>query len=223
MSDALVELKDVHFEYRPRQPVLAGAAFALWPGQRVALRGRNGSGKSTLLHILVGLRRPAAGAVIAFGRPCRTEADFRLARKRIGLLFEDPDDQLFCATVEEDVAFGPFNLGWPRGRVAEAVGRTLDALGLSGFETRITTDLSRGEKRLVSLATILAMEPDVLLLDEPTAGLDEENAARVIDLLRRHPAAMVLVSPDESVRCALANRTVDLHDGTLSEAPSSPV
>ena len=123
-----------------------------------------------------------------FGKPRAAERDFHEVRRRVGLLFQDADDQLFCPTVVEDVAFGPLNLGLPRDRVRQVVAETLEAVGLAGYEHRITYKLSGGEKRLVALATVLAMQPEVLLLDEPTSGLDEQATER-LDGFAGPPAA----------------------------------
>jgi cobalt/nickel transport system ATP-binding protein len=128
------------------------------------------------------------------GRPVGEEKDFREVRQRIGLLFQDADDQLFSPTVLEDVAFGPLNLGKSRDEAKAIALRTLESLGLGGFEERITHKLSGGEKRLVSLATVLAMEPDVLLLDEPTTGLDETTERRLVEILQGIDLSFIVVS-----------------------------
>ena len=217
MTEPLFRLDGICFAYDGAPPVLNGADFALMPGERVAVLGSNGTGKTTLMHLMVGLLKPAAGAVEAFGRPRRDEADFREVRARAGLVFQDPDDQLFCPTVAEDVAFGPLNLGRRRDEAMAIAGRTLAALGLAGFEERITHKLAGGEKRLVTLATVLAMEPDVLLLDEPSNGLDEQARGRLTDILLDLPQAMVIVSHDKPFRERLATRAVTLRDGRVWE------
>ena len=193
--------------------MLAGCNFRLDAGQRLALLGANGSGKTTLLHLIVGLLRPAAGRIEVFGKPRVAEADFHEVRRRVGLLFQDADDQLFCPTVAEDVAFGPLNLGKPRDEVRRIVSQTLQSLGLAGYEHRITYRLSGGEKRLVALATVLAMQPDVLLLDEPTSGLDEEATRRLIEVLCRLPHATLVVSHNRSFRQAVTSGAVQLREG----------
>jgi len=215
MTGALVTFHDVSFAYRHGRPVLAGCDFRLEPGERVGLVGANGSGKTTLLALTVGLLRPTAGDVEVFGRVRRGEADFREVRGRAGLLFQDADDQLFCPTVAEDVAFGPLNLGKPRDEVWRIVAQTLQSLGLAGYEDRITYQLSGGEKRLVALATVLAMQPEVLLLDEPTSGLDDQVTERVTEILLRLPQAMVLVSHDRSFLKRIATRSVQLKEGRV--------
>jgi cobalt/nickel transport system ATP-binding protein len=211
----LFRLTGIRFAYEAARPVLDGADFELAPGERVAIIGGNGAGKTTLLHLMVGLLKPQAGEVLAFGRMRQAEHDFRDVRARAGLLFQDPDDQLFCPTVAEDVAFGPLNLGKSRAEAREIVARTLDQLGLGGLADRVTHKLSGGEKRLVTLATVLAMDPEVLLLDEPTNALDEEAAARLVAVLSGLPQAMVIVSHDRAFRSRLATRVATLANGRL--------
>lgn len=213
--ESLFELCNIRYGYATAQPVLNGIDFQLTADERVGLAGPNGSGKTTLLHLMVGLHRPHAGQIHAFGRRRQTEADYREVRSRAGLLFQDPDDQLFCPTVAEDVAFGPLNLGHNRETVSRLVQDTLTALHLEGFEERVTYKLSGGEKRLVSLATVLAMQPEVLLLDEPTNALDAETRERLIHILQALPQAMVIVSHDVDFLAQLATRMVHVKEGRL--------
>jgi cobalt/nickel transport system ATP-binding protein len=180
----IINLEDISFSYSGDKPVLDHLSFQLRRSDRIGLVGPNGSGKTTLFHIIMGLLRPSSGRIELFGRPANEEKDFREARKRIGLLFQDADDQLFCPTVLEDIAFGPLNLGKSAEEARNTALKTLARLDLSGFENRITYKLSGGEKRLVSLATVLAMDPEVLLLDEPTNGLDEQTEGRITDILK---------------------------------------
>ena len=186
----------------------------------MALVGANGSGKTTLLQLIVGLLRPTRGRVAAYGQERQTETDFHEVRRRVGLLFQDADDQLFCPTVAEDVAFGPLNLGKPRDEVRRIVTSTLDSLGLAGFEHRITYHLSGGEKRLVALATVLAMQPDVLLLDEPNGELDEAATERLIGILTGLPQAMVVVSHSRAFWERVTTSAIELHEGKVI-APKS--
>jgi cobalt/nickel transport system ATP-binding protein len=216
MNGPLLRFDDVGFSYGPDRPVLAGCSFSLEPRQRLALLGPNGSGKTTILHLIVGLLRPAAGRIEAFGAPRVRESDFHEVRRRVGLLFQDADDQLFCPTVAEDVAFGPLNLGKSRDEVRQIVAQTLASLGLAGYEHRITYRLSGGEKRLVALATVLAMQPEVLLLDEPTSGLDEEATDRLRSVLAGLPQALIVVSHHRPFWEAIASRALRLADGRLT-------
>lgn len=211
----LFRLRDISFAYDPGRPVLDRASFALAAGERVALAGPNGAGKTTLLHLMIGLLTPQGGTVEAFGTVRKKERDFHEVRARAGLLFQDSDDQLFCPTVAEDVAFGPLNLGKGPAEARAIADETLSLLGLDGFGDRVTHKLSGGQKRLVALATVLAMKPDVLLLDEPTNGLDEATRERLTAILARLNQAMVIISHDRDVLDRLATRTVRLENGRL--------
>jgi cobalt/nickel transport system ATP-binding protein len=215
MPEALITFRNVDFAYGPDRPVLRGCNFRLDAGDRLALVGPNGSAKTTLLHLTVGLLRPSRGELEIFGTPRQKEADFHEVRRRVGLLFQDADDQLFCPTVLEDVAFGPLNLGRDRAAVRQIVAETLSHLGLAGYEHRITYKLSGGEKRLVALAAVLAMQPEILLLDEPTAGLDDASRSRLLEILQILPHSMIVVSHDREFRDCLTNRVAMLTDGQL--------
>lgn len=211
-------LENVSFAYDDERQVLANATFHLGVGERVVVGGANGAGKTTLLHLMVGLLRPDAGRITAFGQVRRHETDFVAVRAQAGLLFQDSDDQLFCPTVLEDVAFGPLNLGQSADTARAVAARTLEALGLAGFEDRITHKLSGGQKRLVALATVLAMEPAVLLLDEPTTGLDEATAERLTRILLDLPQSMVIISHDSGFAARMATRKVVMERGRLIAA-----
>ncbi|MBB4264867.1 energy-coupling factor ABC transporter ATP-binding protein [Roseospira visakhapatnamensis] len=211
----LFEVAGLCFAYPRRPPVLTDATMTLAAGERLAITGPNGAGKSTLMQILVGLLTPQAGRIVAFGAERRVEADFQEVRRRAGYVFQDPDDQLFCPTVAEDVAFGPLNLGLSRAEALAVVDQVLARVGLEGFRDRITHKLSGGEKRLVSLACVLAMEPEVLLLDEPTNALDEDTTARLSEILRGLPQAMIVISHDPHFRRRIATRTLRLQQGRL--------
>ncbi|MCP4711843.1 MAG: ABC transporter ATP-binding protein [Planctomycetes bacterium] len=213
MAGDFISLKDVRFHYEAGHVVLEGLNFELEADQRVHLAGANGSGKTTVLHLIVGLLQPEAGEVVVLGKARRRETDFDEVRGKVGLVFQDAEDQLFCPTVLEDVAFGPMNLGKSRQETREIVARTLESLGLGGYEERITHKLSGGEKRLVSLACVLAMEPEILLLDEPTAGLDDDIMQRIIGILTGLKQPMVIVSHDREFVEAVTNVTVTLSEG----------
>jgi cobalt/nickel transport system ATP-binding protein len=215
MPEGLIVFHHVDFAYGPDRPVLEDCNFRLNAGERVAIVGPNGSGKTTLLHLIVGLLRPTQGEIEIFGKPRRKEADFHEVRRRVGLLFQDADDQLFCPTVLEDVAFGPLNLGHDRTTVRQLATETLEKLGLTGYEHRITYKLSGGEKRLVALAAVLSMQPKVLLLDEPTAGLDDTSRGRLLEILQSLPQSMIVVSHDREFREAIAKRSLLLHERRL--------
>jgi cobalt/nickel transport system ATP-binding protein len=211
----LFELDGVTVE-RGGRPVLDRVSMTLMTGARLALVGDVGAGKTTLLRTMVGLETPTAGRIVAFGMQRRAEKDYYDVRTRAGLLFQDPDDQLFSPTVIEDVAFGPLNLGLARAAAVARAEATLDRLGLSHLAGRITHHLSGGEKRLVSFAAVLAMEPRVLLLDEPTNALDDAHLARLTGILAGLDVAMVIVSHDRIFLQKLAARAVLLKDGRLT-------
>jgi cobalt/nickel transport system ATP-binding protein len=154
-----------------------------------------------------------------FGARRRHENDFHAVRRQVGLLFQDSDDQLFCPTVGEDVAFGPLNLGKTREETCHIVRETLESLDLTGYEDRIIYKLSGGEKRLVALAAVLAMRPRVLLLDEPLAGLDEVHQRRIISVLQGLPQEMIVVSHDHAFLHTVTRRVYCLTEGRLADDP----
>ncbi|WP_339891521.1 ABC transporter ATP-binding protein [Neptuniibacter pectenicola] len=217
MSDKpLIEVRGLSYRYPRRGLVLDKVDFHLCQGERVALTGANGAGKTTLLHLLVGLKKAKSGEIIAFGEPRNDEKSFIDVRARAGFLFQDPDDQLFCPTVLEDVAFGPLNLGKSREEALQLAMDTLASLGMAGFEERITHQLSGGEKRMITLAAVLAMEPEVLLLDEPSNALDSNARQHLIDTLQTLPQAMIIISHDADFLAQLATREVTLENAKLN-------
>jgi cobalt/nickel transport system ATP-binding protein len=213
----VIRLSGLTFGYNSR-PILNGLDLSVGPGDRIGILGSNGSGKTTLCHLILGLLKPHSGTVTIFGRERVSDADFATVRGRIGLLFQDPDDQLFCPTVLDDTAFGPLNMGKTPAEATAIATATLAKLGLSGFEGRFTHQLSGGEKRLVSLAAVLAMEPECLLLDEPTAGLDESVTARLIEILRQSDYSYVLISHDREFMKETVNKVFRFQDGRLTDA-----
>lgn len=214
MMTAVLRLSGVGYGYLGGGQVFQNLDFSLEAHERVGLSGPVGAGKSTLLHLMVGLLRPFSGTIEVLGRVRKQEGDFQEIRGPVGLLFQDPDDQLFCPSVDEEVAFGPLNQGRSHAEVARVVKETLALLGLSGYERREPRRLSGGEKRLVSLAAVLAMGPQILLLDEPTAGLDDLIRRRLLDFLRGLPLGMVIASHDKEVFQTLVTRSFDLRPFT---------
>lgn len=214
MTNPLIELENVGFSYGDH-PVLHDVNLALHAGERVGIMGSIGSGKTTLLHLIVGLLKPSTGRLHAFGRVRAKEEDFHEVRRKAGLVFQYPDDQLFCPTVIEDVAFGPLNLGRSTNDARQAAYEALACVGLAGFGDRITYKLSGGEKRLVALATVLAMEPGVLLLDEPTASLDKTSVDRIAETLSSLPQSIIVVSHEAGFLSRIANRRAGLVNGRI--------
>jgi cobalt/nickel transport system ATP-binding protein len=211
----IINLSDIRFSYPGRQPVLNHLDFKFFKGDRVGLMAPNGSGKTTFFHLIMGLNQPTAGTMAFFGNPIETAKDFESIRRRIGLLFQDPDDQLFSPTVIEDVAFGPLNLGASKEDAVNIARQTLAKLGLKGFEDRITFKLSGGEKRLISLATILAMEPEVLLLDEPLNGLDQEACIKITETISQLEQSYIIISHDIEFLLKTTDKIYTLKKGAL--------
>jgi cobalt/nickel transport system ATP-binding protein len=218
-KNIILHLEEICFGYPQGPAILQGVSFAMRQGERIGLIAPNGSGKTTLFHIIMGLLKPTAGRMKIFGRTVQEEKDFISVRQRIGLLFQDADDQLFSPTVLEDVAFGPLNLGRGMDAAMDISLKTLKMLGLEGFEDRVTHKLSGGEKRLVALATILSMEPEVLLLDEPTSGLDETTKSRLVDILKNLSLSYIIISHEYDFINEMADMLYTLHQGRIFEDP----
>ena len=204
----MFKLEEISFTYENGNNVLSDFNLSLAKGEKVALTGGNGAGKTTLLEIMTGLLKPQKGKVFFEGIERKTEKDFYELRVKTGYLFQEVDDQLFCPTVREEIAFGLFNLGKTREEIAKITAKTLDQVGLSGFDNRITYQLSTGEKRLVALAAILAMGSEALLLDEPTAGLDKSAVERLKSILHDLNKTILIVSHDNSFIKPIINRTI---------------
>jgi len=200
---------------RGARTVLHGIDLDVSLGERVVVRGSIGVGKTTLLLAALGLIEHDSGEISLVNERCRRDAEFSKFRGEIGLLFQDPDDQLIGPTVLEDIEFGPLNLGWSAERAHEAADVALAQVGLDELAERPVHELSGGEKRLVALAGLLAMSPKLLLLDEPTASLDESTARRLLDILRSSSLSMLIASHDPLCIKALATRSVMLQGGTL--------
>ena len=171
-------------------------AFSNNQPTRLGLTGKNGAGKTTLLRLIMGLLKPDAGEIELFNQPCHVEKDFYTARCQIGFVFQDAEDQLFCPSVEEDIAFGPLNLGLSSAQAKQRVAEVLEEIGMQGYGPRVTYTLSGGEKKLISLGTALAMRPRILILDEPTAGLDENAVGRLEKILLNSKLSYLIVSHD---------------------------
>jgi energy-coupling factor transporter ATP-binding protein EcfA2 len=209
-----IEVKDLRYRYQDGTEALCGLNFSVAEGECVGLIGPNGAGKSTLLLHLNGIlpeKLDGAAAVFVHGKAL-TEQNLPQIRREVGVLFQDPDDQLFCPTVFEDVAFGPQQFG---GDVAAAVPRALAAVGLGGFEKRSPHHLSHGEKRRVCLAGVLACEPRVLVLDEPTSDLDPRGRRELKTLLQTIPATKLIATHDLELVVELCPRVIILDEGKI--------
>lgn len=236
-SVPILKIEHLSYHYPNGRLALSDVSLSVGIGETVGIVGPNGAGKTTLLLHLNGLlatasrrvaeRRPAASngadvagmpqaahAVEVLGMPV-VAANFGEVRRIVGFLFQDPDDQLFCSTVLEDVAFGPLNLGFPKHEVRRRVSESLAAVGLAGFEDRSPRELSFGERRRVALAGVLACEPNLLALDEPSSNLDPRARRGLIEILKQCAAAQVIASHDLELILDLCSRVVVLDQGRL--------
>ncbi len=216
----VLEVEGLSYSYPDGRTALRGISLTLCEGEKVALTGPNGAGKSTLLlhlgGILRGQGRIAVEGLEASGR------DLGRVRRLVGLVFQDPDDQLFSPTVREDVGFGPRYMGLEEAEVGERVRRALEAVGAAGYEGRMPHHLSLGERKRVAIATVLAMQPRLLALDEPSSGLDPRGRRALIDLLRTLPQTMLVASHDMRLVCDLCPRMVILDGGRIvADGPTS--
>ncbi len=214
MSSATVELAGVGFSYPDGFRALEGVDLHVHPGERVALLGPNGAGKTTLVLHLNGILVPNTGRVTIGGLPVAAQHLLEI-RRRVGLVFQDPDDQLFMPTVREDVAFGPANLGLRGEELAARVSAALDAVGMSHTADRAPHHLSFGERRLVAIATVLAMRPEILVLDEPSANLDPVGRRELSEILARLNITMLMVTHDLPYALALCSRAIVMNRGRI--------
>jgi len=221
----ILEIRDLCHRYSHLDSnALDKINLKVFKGERVAVLGANGAGKSTLFKHLNGILRPLSGEVLIKGEKV-TKKNVRACRETVGIVFQDPDDQVLSPSVEEDIAFGPINMGLPRREVEMRVKEAFEMVGLTGFEERAPHHLSGGQKKLVAIAGILAMRPEVIVLDEPTAGLDPLSSARVLELImkmnRELGITLLLSTHDVDVVPYFAERVFVLHHGRL-EADGSP-
>ena len=217
MSEPLIEMYDITFAYPgASRPVFQDFHFQLLPEQHIGLTGPNGCGKTTLLHLIMGLLRPQAGKIVIFGQEVSKDKDFVAVRQKVGLLFQNADDQLFCPTVFEDVAFGPLNLSVPAGEIPHRVEKALSDTGLdNSIRSRSSHHLSLGERRRVSLAAVLAMEPAVLGMDEPTSNLDPRNRRHLIEVISGLEATLIIATHDLELVLDVCARTILMDRGKI--------
>lgn len=212
----IIKLDRISYSYPgSSQKILDDLNFEFYKGDRIGMMAPNGTGKTTLFHIIMGLCKPQSGSIEIFGNPVTTEKDFARVRREIGLLFQDADDQLFCPTVLDDVTFGPLNLGLSKTQAIEVAKQTLSDLGLEAFENSITHRLSGGQKRLVALASVLAMKPGVLLLDEPTAGLDSSVKEKLVKILNELDISFLVISHEFDFISQVTNKVYSMENGKI--------
>jgi cobalt/nickel transport system ATP-binding protein len=210
----VLEVQDLHFSYHDSLAALRGVSFQMCEGDKVALVGPNGAGKSTLMLHLNGILSGGKGEVTVGGKPV-TREHLPAIRAMVGLVFQNPDDQLFSPTVFEDVAFGPLHMGLPMHEVESRVESALAAVRMSGFRDRLSHHLSVGEKKRIAIATVLSMDPQILVLDEPSAGLDPRARRTLINLLRELPITMLVSTHDMRLVQELFPRTIMMDEGQI--------
>jgi cobalt/nickel transport system ATP-binding protein len=208
-----LEVENLRFTYPDGHPALFGVSLSIAPGEKVALVGPNGAGKSTLMLHLNGILQ-GDGSVCVCGTPVKKETLGKV-RAAVGLVFQHPDDQLFSPTVFEDVAFGPLHMGLPEAEVKQRVSKALASVGMSAYVDRVSHHLSVGEKKRIAIATVLSMDPEILVLDEPTAGLDPRARRGLINLLRDLPQTILASTHDLHFVRDLFPRTIIMDGGRV--------
>ena len=217
---AALQIQSLSYSYGEGRSVLSGIELSVAKGERVALVGPSGAGKSTLLMHLNGLlpdRLPGDSerASVVVSDIAVRKSSVAEVRRLVGFVFQDPDDQLFCPTVREDVGFGPLNLGLPREEVFRRIAQSLEMVGLAGFENRSTLQLSTGERKRVCLAGVLACHPELLVLDEPFANLDPRARRSLVEILRAFSGAQVIATHDLEFVVELCDRVIILDEGQV--------
>ena len=220
MSHHLVEVKDLRYTYPDGTCVLRGISFRITHGEAVAIIGANGAGKSTLLLQLNGCLLPQAGTVRVGDFPLNKKT-LPYVRRTVGMVFQDPDDQLFMPLVYDDVAFGPLNLGLPLEEVEARVVSALATVGALHLKDRPPYRLSGGEKRAVAIASVLSMSPSILVMDEPTSYLDPKTRRHLIELLQTFKHTLIIATHDLDMVLDLCSRTIILKDGqVIADGPT---
>jgi len=214
VSHHIVEATDLEYAYPDGTPALRGVSFRIEHGESMGIVGANGAGKSTLLLHLNGCLLPTKG-MVRIGEFPVTRATVPHVRRSVGTIFQDPNDQLFMPTVQEDVAFGPSNLHLPPEEVERRVQHALESVNAAHLRSRPPYKLSSGEKRSAAIATVLAMSPDILVMDEPTSNLDPQARRRLIELLRTFTHTKIIASHDLDMIMDLCTRAIVLHHGRV--------
>ena len=223
MSTPVLDVRGLAYAYPDGHQALFGVNLHVHRGERVALLGPNGAGKTTLVLHLNGILMPGAGSVSVSGLPVDAD-NVREIRRRVGIVFQDPDDQLFLGTVRQDVAFGPQNLGLRGAALEQRVASALAQVGMAEYADRPPHHLSFGQRRRVALATVLAMEPEILVLDEPSSNLDPASRRELADIVRGLEVTVLMVTHDLPYALELCPRSVVLSDGVVvADGPTREV
>jgi len=223
MSHHIVEAKNLEFSYPDDTHALHGISFRIRHGESVAIVGANGAGKSTLLLHLNGYLSPTSGQVRIGDFPLAKET-LQEVRRTVGMVFQDPDDQLFMSTVYDDVAFGPLNLGLPMDEVHGRVLKALETVGVLELKDRPSHRLSSGQKRRVAIATVLSMSPDILVMDEPSSGLDPRARRQLIELLKSFQHSKIIATHDLDMVLDICERTIIINAGKIeADGPTAEI
>ncbi|MEV6349329.1 ABC transporter ATP-binding protein [Actinoplanes sp. NPDC051851] len=223
VTTSALRVTGLHYAYPDGRAALRGVDLTLAPGERIALLGPNGAGKTTLVLHLNGILHGGAGTVEVAGLPVVPTDRARIAeiRRLVGIVFQDPDDQLFMPTVAEDVAFGPANLGLRGAELDARVDEALAAVGMSAHRDQVPHHLSFGQRRRVAVATVLAMKPEILVLDEPSSNLDPASRRELAEILESLPVTILMVTHDLPYALELCPRSVILDEGRIvADAPT---
>ena len=220
MSHHVIDFKDVHFSYPDGTNALKGVSFRITHGESVGIVGANGAGKSTLISHMNGYLMPAKGTII-IGDVQLDKTTLNETRKTVGVVFQNPDDQLFMPTVFDDVSFGPLNLGLSKEMVVERVTEALTTVGCLDLKDKPPHRLSMGQKRLVSIATVIAMQPDILVMDEPAANLDPKSRRQLINLLNDFKHSKIIASHDLDLILDVCERCMVIGNGkVMTDGPA---
>lgn len=219
-KQVMINVDNISFTYPDGHEVLKGLSCQIMKGEKVALIGPNGAGKSTLMSHLNGVELANEGRVLIDNIEI-SKSTLKDIRRRIGIVFQDPDDQLFCPTVFDDVAFGPLNLGLPTAEIEARVSEALQVVGLEGFEDRSSFHLSFGERKRLALATVLSYQPDILVFDEPSTNMDPLNRRKLINWLKQSDKTILLCTHDLDIALEVCDRCLMLTDGKIiAEGPA---
>ena len=217
MTKAIIKTENMSYTYPDGTSAFQDINIEIKKGERAAIIGSNGAGKSTLFLHFNGILKPTSGVIKIDGEPLNYKKDGLLrTRQKVGIVFQNPDDQLFAPTVEEDVAFGPMNLGLPIEEVENRVKESLAMVGMSGLEKKAPHHLSGGQKKRVAIAGILAMKPKIMVMDEPTTGLDPQGAKQIMSLLyelNQEDMSIIISSHDMEIITQFADKILILHEG----------
>jgi len=223
MSHHITEAKDLIYSYPDGHQAVNGISFRIHHGESVGVIGANGAGKSTLLMLLTGILWPAKGEVV-IGEVKLDKDTLSMIRQRLGMVFQNPDDQLFMTTVHDDVAFGPRNLRIDESQVEQKVVSALEQVGILHLKDRAPFHLSAGEKRAAAIASVLSMSPDILILDEPTASLDPQSRRRLMTILRGFEHTKIITSHDLDMVLDICQRVIVIKDGrVIADGPAKDI